>query len=232
MFDLVADGPEQHLHYGEHPDQVMDVVGVSSENAHPVVLVHGGYWRPEFDRTYLRPLAQRLGSHARTYNVEYRRFPGHPDWQLGDVCAAIDFVARNDATPIVVGHSAGGHLSLLAAIHRPDIVHACLAIAPVTDLRAAEADDADDGAVPAFLGGSAEDHPHLDPARLPRPGVDYLVVHGTRDVRVPVSMSHDYADTVTQECGHFEWVDPRTAACASVIDQVLRWAEPRGPATR
>lgn len=122
--------------------------------------------------------------------------------------------------------------ALRAAIHRPDVVRACLAIAPITDLRAAEASNADEGAVHDFLGGQAEAFADLDPARLPRPEVDYLVMHGSLDRRVPVSMSHDYGETTTQEVGHFEWVDPRTPACASVIDQALRWARPQGSDTR
>jgi len=105
-------------------------------------------------------------------------------------------------------------------------MRACLAIAPITDLRAAEIADADDGAVPAFLGSPAADHPDLDPARLPRPDIDFVVMHGARDIRVPVTMSHDYGETTTQDVGHFEWVDPRTNACALIINQALTWAVP------
>jgi acetyl esterase/lipase len=226
VFDLVASHAVQSVQYGDHPDHVMDVTGQDHRSGHPVALLHGGYWRPEFDRTYLRPLAASLAHHVTVYNVEYRRVPGHPAWQFDDVCSALAHICSLGSPPVVVGHSAGGHLALLSAIHRPELVYACLAIAPITDLCAAEASDADGGAVAAFLGSPALDHPELDPARLPRPEVDYLIVHGTRDIRVPVEMSHDYGDTTTQDVGHFEWVDPRTPACALVIDQVRKWAEP------
>lgn len=226
VFDLVAPHAIPQAHYGDGPDHVMDVLGEHRVSAHPVALLHGGYWRPEFDRTYLRPLAVRLADHVPVYNVEYRRVPGHPGWQFEDVCSALAHISSLGTPPVVLGHSAGGHLALLAAIHRPELLRACLAVAPITDLRATEASDADEGAVAAFLGSPAVDHPELDPARLPRPEIDYLVVHGTRDIRVPVEMSHNYGDTTTQDVGHFEWVDPRTPACAHVIDQALTWAVP------
>lgn len=227
VFDLTVEsvGTEP---YGEDPDHVLEITGEHREGTRPIALIHGGYWRPEFDRTYLRPLAARLGKHVRTYNIEYRRVPGHPRWQIDDVCAALEFITAGGRAPVVIGHSAGGHLALVAAVHRPDVMHACLAIAPVTDLRAAEASNADDGAVRAFLGSEADAFGDLDPARLPRPSVEYRVLHGTEDIRVPVTMSYDYGDTTTQQVGHFEWVDPRTPACALVIDQALLWAEPQG----
>jgi len=226
VFDLVLPHAIPQAHYGDGPDHVMDVLGEHHVSAHPVALLHGGYWRPEFDRTYLRPLAGHLAQHVTVYNIEYRRVPGQPAWQFDDVCSALAQIRSLGAPPVVLGHSAGGHLALLAAIHRPELLRACLAIAPITDLRAAELANADDGAVHAFLGSPAVDHPELDPSRLPRPDGDYLVVHGTRDIRVPVEMSHDYGDTRTQDVGHFEWVDPRTPACAQVIDQALTWAVP------
>ena len=232
VFDLISEDPSESEHYGGLPDQILDVIGAHHPAAHPIAVIHGGYWRPHFDRTYLRPLVSRLGMHVTTYNIEYRRVPGQPQWQFDDVCAALEYIAARQSAPVVIGHSAGGHLALLAAIHRPELMRACLAIAPVTDLRAAESSGADDHAVAAFLGGLAEDYPHLDPARLARPCIDYIGMHGSRDIRVPITMSQDYGDTTIQDVGHFEWVDPRTPACASVIDRALLWAEPQVSVTR
>ena len=226
VFDLVASHTPRPLRYGEHPDQVIDAYSEHRPSEHPVALLHGGYWRPEFDRSYLRPLAEHLAEYVTVYNIEYRRVPGHPTWQVDDVCSALAHIASQGPPPVVIGHSAGGHLALVAAIHRPEVMRACLAIAPITDLCAAEASDADDGAVTAFLGSPALTHPDLDPARLPRPDVDYVVMHGTRDIRVPVAMSEDYGATTTQDVGHFEWVHPHTSAGTSIIDQALLWAAP------
>lgn len=226
VFDLVASPTPRSVRFGEHPDQVMDVYGEHRPATYPVALLHGGYWRPEFDRTYLRPLAEQLAQHATVYNIEYRRVPGQPIWQIEDVCSALAHIGTLGSPPVVLGHSAGGHLALLAAIHRPELMRACVAIAPITDLRAAEAADADDGAVLAFLGSPADAFPDLDPARLPRPDIDYVIMHGAHDIRVPLTMSHEYGETTTQDVGHFEWVDPRTDACALVIDQALTWAVP------
>lgn len=78
VFDLAV-APADTERYGEYPDHVLDIVGKRCEATYPIALIHGGYWRPTFDRTYLRPLAARLGTHVTAYNIEYRRAPGrHP----------------------------------------------------------------------------------------------------------------------------------------------------------
>ena len=93
VFDLTSDAPAHRVAYGAHPDQVMDVVGPGLESSHPIALLHGGYWRPQFDRTYLRPLASALGASVTTYNVEYRRVPGDPEGQWEDVQSALAMLA-------------------------------------------------------------------------------------------------------------------------------------------
>lgn len=227
LFDIEAPKALREVRYGDVDDQVMDVVGHVPKGARPIALLHGGFWRPAFDRAHLRPLTVALADKTAVYNVEYRRVPGEPMWQFDDVCAALARITELEGrSPVVIGHSAGGHLALLAAIHRPDLVHACIAVAPVSDLGAAEARGDGNGAVAEFLGGSAADHIMLDPARLPRPTVPWVVLHGDDDIRVPVDMSHAYHDAVvTHEVGHFEWMDPRTDAAAHMIERAWGWAD-------
>jgi len=76
VFDLEASDTPSSVAYGGHPDHVMDAYGEHRPSDYPVALLHGGYWRPEIDRTYLRPLAARLAHHVTVYNIEYRRVPG------------------------------------------------------------------------------------------------------------------------------------------------------------
>ncbi|MEK8171822.1 alpha/beta fold hydrolase [Streptomyces sp. M19] len=89
-----------------------------------VVLVHGGYWRQKYDRTYLAPFAVELaGRGLPVALVEYRRVDGGSGGWPGtaeDVAAAVAAVRAHPATAgrplVVVGHSAGGQLALWAAV--------------------------------------------------------------------------------------------------------------------
>ncbi|CAA9343511.1 MAG: hypothetical protein AVDCRST_MAG16-1898, partial [uncultured Frankineae bacterium] len=109
-----------------------------------VVLVHGGFWRAEWDLSLEDDVAADLaGRGFLVWNVDYR--PSSEPWPatLTDVAAAHDHLrtrARVDLTrTAVVGHSAGGHLALwLASRTRlpdgapgaaPRVPHPALAVA-------------------------------------------------------------------------------------------------------
>ena len=208
VFNLPTPEPDQVLTYGDEPDQVIDFYE-GDPQAPIVVLVHGGYWSVTHDRIHVRPLANALADAG--YNVgliEYRRVPGSPSVYLEDVIAASALLSS--AAPIVlVGHSAGGHLALLAA---REIDAPVLALAPIADLADAIAQNADDGAVPVFLGST-------DPAAFDPMQFDTLapcvLMHGSEDTLVPVEQSRTYAATHAHArlievpgIAHFELIDP------------------------
>ncbi|MEU5866491.1 MULTISPECIES: alpha/beta hydrolase [unclassified Nonomuraea] len=202
-----APGPVRALRYGPDADQVIDLW---PDEGPVVALVHGGFWRPEYDRTHLRPMANAL--HRAGYSVaavEYRRRPGDPAATVADLRAAVGLLQPS----VVVGHSAGGHLALCAA----PAGAAVLALAPVADLRLAARLGLDGGAVTDFLGGPPDDHPGLDPVRLPAPAGPVVIVHGTADERVPVELSESYAAAHPAAslvrvpgAGHFVLIDPES----------------------
>ncbi|GAA3433733.1 alpha/beta hydrolase [Kutzneria kofuensis] len=107
--------------YGDHADQVVDVWDNDADTV--AVLVHGGYWRAVYDRSYLVPFAEYLVAQGLSVaSVEYRRVGNGGEWPviIQDVTAGVDKAVElfPGKRIVLVGHSAGGHLSLLAAGRR------------------------------------------------------------------------------------------------------------------
>lgn len=230
VLEREAPAPHGTWAYGAGPDEVADIYlpGPDVAAAVPVLLLHGGYWRPEYDRAHLRPMAAALAAagHA-TVLVEYPRRPGRPDATVDAVRAALASVGDViDAPVIVIGHSAGGHLALLAAQPAGSNALAVLALAPVADLAMADRLGLDDGAVREFLGRPAVDCPDLDPTALPRPDIPVTIVHGADDTLVPVEVSESYFSTGPSQLvmldgvGHFEPIDPLSAAWPAVMAEL------------
>lgn len=179
--------------YGNVPDQVADVwlppgrsAGDGEGSVPLVVVVHGGFWRAEYDRTHARP--QCAGLAAAGYAVaavEYRRTGAGGGWPatFDDVALALDTVPALvaaaapavDATRVVqVGHSAGAHLAVWAASrHRLPATSrwavradeervrpvGVVSLAGVLDLGAAADLRLDGGAARELLGGGPADQP-------------------------------------------------------------------------
>ena len=112
VFDLVEPSSGELISYGDSADQVIELFRATGTSKKSIGLIHGGYWRPEFDRAHLRPYAARLAAEGfDTYLIEYRRTQGSPDHYIEDIESAVEVIG--DCT--LIGHSAGGHLALLAS---------------------------------------------------------------------------------------------------------------------
>ena len=232
MLTRPASAPDAVIAYGPDEEQLADVrFAPTSPPGRPIlVLLHGGFWRPQFDRMHVRPMTEALAAAGwPTVTPEYRRVPGRPDVAVGDVSAAVRAIAGwpelAGRRMVLVGHSAGGHLALHAAatLEPRSAPAGVLALAPVADLPRAQALRLGGDAVPAFLGEDADARPDLDPARLAMPAGPVRLVHGTRDDVVPVAVSESYvrqhpAAVLTRpDCGHFALIDPRSAAWPTVL---------------
>ena len=223
IFELTASPSSEVISYGDHADQVIEVFRSHKINSTKVLLIHGGYWRPQFDRSHLRPYALKLSQLGfDTYLLEYRRTPGEAHNYLHDLFLALDQVGECS----LIGHSAGGQLALVAAAHPS--VKKIVALAPVSDLVAGDIRNLDDGAIREFLGGDPSRYLHLDPASVTEYRVPVTVVHGELDSRVPVELSQefvarypviDYQEVVG--VGHFELIDPRREEILSLVTSRL-----------
>jgi acetyl esterase/lipase len=132
VLDRPAPPPDVTVTYGPLPEHVIDlrlpVLTPAPDPLPLIVLFHGGFWRPKYDRTHLRPMAHALAACGYVVAVpEYRRAGMGPDWTatFDDVAAACDQVTKlagqaagtgvNRKNIIWAGHSAGGQLALWAA---------------------------------------------------------------------------------------------------------------------
>jgi acetyl esterase/lipase len=226
--------PDAVLRYGDHADAVIDVHLPAAATARHasgggtqlVVLVHGGFWKAAWDRRHTRPLARQLAEDGYVVATpEYRRVGDGGGWPttcddvrraltaLPGLLAAVDVVP---ARTTLVGHSAGGHLGLwLAGEVSCDRV---VALAPVCDLAEAARLGLGARATQAFMGGEPDvvDYAPADPmVRLStRPTAEVVVLHGTRDDEVPVTLSrrllqrHPWIHLRELDCGHYELIDP------------------------
>ncbi len=246
--------PYATLRYGAAIDQIGDLrLPVASADRVPlVILLHGGFWREAYRRDVMAPLAVDLARRGvATWNVEYRRVGGSGGGcpqTFDDVAAAFDFGARlwerhpvETRAPVVLGHSAGGHLALWCAVRRglPDgtpgaspaaLPRLVVGIGAVADLAEARRRGLGNGAVDAFV-PRTDDDAWADPrARLPL-GVEQLIVHGTEDESVPFDLAAGYVAAARRAGDRVDWrplagvshmppIDPASDAWRRVVEHL------------
>lgn len=237
VLDRAASPPDEVVKYGDAADQTADVrFGDQRARSRPLVLlIHGGFWRPQYDRAQTGPMAAELAALGWTVaSIGYRRIPGNPDAAVADVALALERlpskVAHDDGRVILIGHSAGGHLALLAATkHATPALSGVLALAAAADLQLADELGLGNGAVHAFLGTASDARVDLDPRQLDTPLVTTSFVHGEDDAVVPLAISESYQATHAaiqllrlKACGHFALIDPLSPAWPTVVRELER----------
>ena len=249
-----APGPDHVDRYGPDPDHVIDRWAPAGAPRALVVMLHGGFWRAEYDRRYTYAMCAAWAAEGYAVaSVEYRRTGGPGGGTPGtfvDVAAALDALCATATVPVVVaGHSAGGHLAVWASLRHglppgapgrlagPPPLAGVIALAGVLDLGAAVDLDLDGGAALELLRGGGDVDAALDradPVRLARsapvPGPPAILLHGDADPLVPLALSRAYADAagadlrVLPGIGHFEPVDPLSTAWPHVLRAVAELA--------
>jgi acetyl esterase/lipase len=240
--------PGLHVAYGSDEFQFGELYLPEGKGPHPVAMVvHGGYWRARYDLRHLGHFCAALAKAGiATWSLEYRRignrgggFPGTFD----DVRAGamhLEKIAKERSLDlkrvIATGHSAGGHLVLWLAKQGVVPLRGVVPLAPIADLRKAWDLKLSGNVVEDFLGGSPSEVPAryrgASPMEMIPLKVKQRVIHGDRDDVVPVSMSRAYVEaarksgddatlTEPEGAGHFELIDPRTAAWGQVRDTIV-----------
>ncbi|MDR6863541.1 alpha/beta hydrolase [Phycicoccus sp. 3266] len=242
VLDERAAPPARTTAYGEHADQVYDVrLPARTTRGLTVVVVHGGFWRPEYDRAHASRQAQAFADAGYPVAVvEYRRtgvagggWPGTAE-DVRDALVAIRRDPQVGGSPaVLVGHSAGGQLVAWAAAQPwAHGLRGVVSLAGVLDLARGQATDVGGGAIDAFLGGTPEQVPGAYAAADPMglsPNVPALVVHARDDDVVPFELSERYAAAhhgpsvrlrPVADGGHYGLIDPEHPAFAEVLSAV------------
>jgi len=240
----VAYGPDS-LHYGELWLPVSE--GAPRAAAPLVVMVHGGCWLNAFGVDHTRPMAAALSRAGfAVWSLEYRRTGdaggGWPGTQE-DIHRALDALPQLASQPpmaqavdlrrvAVVGHSAGGHLALLAARGRPD-VRIVVGLAAIVDPATyGQGENSCQRATPRFMGGTVAEFPEryrLADAATVAPRAATTLLHGEIDAIVPLSQARLAGATVgiIPGAGHFDWLHPATPAFARLRDLLRDELRPR-----
>ena len=234
MASLNSDVKYSTKSYGSDPDQIWERYSPAlASGKATLLLIHGGYWRPIFDREHFRDLAVSLANTG--YEVvlaEYRRISGDPDSTLSDIGSILK--SLDGEKLLLIGYSAGGQLALLTA---PNYSHVkgIIGLAPVTDLRKTEELGLGENAVRVWLNSSAVKFPHLDPRMVGAANVPIRFIHGTADDRVPIALSETYCVEKRESgadislirlegLGHFELMDPSSVAFPALIQTINSFA--------
>ena len=232
-FDAVMNLPVsrvyEHHRYG--PDALQTIVEVSATAPlkNTLVLIHGGCWSNAYSREHTLPMAESLARHG--YDVwipEYRRvgdegggWPG----SLQDIKTAVNFITEaTGVRPILIGHSAGGHLALRAAQDRDLSIDGIVGLAPITDLVSYGAQK---GSCQSMVGPFMGDQNYHPDQRYREASVTvsnvttpvYIVIGRDDPIvgRDQVKVFNQAMITTVDGAGHFDVIHPATPAFKAVL---------------
>jgi acetyl esterase/lipase len=237
VLSRTATAPDTTVRYGAIEEQIADVrYGKGEPTSRPlVILIHGGFWRPQIDRTHTGPMAGAMADAGWTVAaIEYRRIPGEPQKTFTDVSLAMtmlpSLVAQHNGKAIVMGHSAGGHLTLwTAATCGQSALIGAIALGPAADLHYGYEHAIGSGAVYAFLGAPPAKLKDVDPCQMTSPSTATTIIHGAQDAVAPIVMAENYRARHPNthliridNCGHFAIIDPLSAPWSQVMAELQR----------
>ena len=174
----------------------------AADKAPLIVLVHGGCWLNKYDIQHSYALSSALATAGYgVWSLEYRRtgdtggaWPGSFD----DVKQGLAYVSQLKNYPldltriVIMGHSAGGHLALLAASENHN-VRGVIGLAAITDIvEYSRGKNSCQTATIDFMGGTFEEDPTGYQAANPASQAlhnNTILLHGDIDSIVPLKQS-------------------------------------------
>ena len=237
VLDLSVEADRVLLPYGAQNQQTLVHFPVGATDADSVLVIHGGCWSNAYGVDHALPMAAALSEQGLdVWAAEYRRvgdegggWPG----SMEDVKSAARYVTQiTGKAPLLVGHSAGGHLALKAA-EDPDLsISGVVALAPITDLVSYGAETGScQSMVPKFMGDdsySPSDAYREASVRIEDITVPIKVVIGDADPIVGINQVERFTSEQLRtipEAGHFDLIHPETRAfevVKSMVEQLLK----------
>lgn len=242
------------IFYGENDLQfgklwLANPSAVGLKDASPLVIfIHGGCWLDAYSINHSFPLTSALAENGvMVWSLEYRRtgdagggWPG----TFQDVLLGIQYFLQQTqhqydrSNVVLVGHSAGGHLALLAqneliAQGRQDnAIAKVIGLAAISDLnRYAKGDNSCQSAVRQFMDGNLEEQQrNYELANPAQQLVDHgspvqrFLLHGTADAIVPLSQTTeaDFKANIVEvgDGGHFDWLHPQSESFQVLLNLI------------
>ena len=197
-----------------------------------VILIHGGCWLSAYDIQHSYALSTGLAQAGfNVWSLEYRRSGatgGGWPMTFDDVKAGImaSSLYNNGeyklANSVLVGHSAGGHLALLAGGEISQL-KGVIGLAAITDITAyAQGKNSCQKVTKDFMFGMPKDKPTAyalaNPSKQPL-HANSVLLQGAQDNIVPAFELEQLNRPVVilEGVGHFDWIHPGSMAFSTLI---------------
>ena len=246
---LPPDIADHRISYGNDDLQFGELRLPETPGPHPVVVFfHGGCWLNQFSLDHVSTISRALANQGHAvWTPEYRRvgdagggWPGTFEDIARSVAALQDIAPQHSldlSRLILMGHSAGGHLALWLAAQSNLLLRGVISLAGICDLPAYEQLGNDCAAsLPGLLGGTSHEVPErwakANPMALLPLGTRVSLIHGARDMIVPLSQSANFASAAACELqvikggGHFDLVSPHSSAFDIICRTLRRMISP------
>ena len=200
-----------------------------------VIMIHGGCWLSAYDIQHTYALSTGLAQAGfNVWSLEFRRTGSTKGgWPVTFEDVKKGIIASSQyhngefklAESILVGHSSGGHLALLAGGVISE-VKGVIGLAAITDIEAyARGRNSCQKATQDFMQGMPKDKPtqykSANPSKQPL-HVNSVLLQGDQDYIVPAFEIDKLKRPVVmlEGVGHFDWVHPGSAAFNTLIQHL------------
>ena len=240
VLQLPFRGSDYTISYGEEFSQFGRLWLPEGNSKGTIIFIHGGCWMKEYGIEHSQAFSTALASAGyAVWSIEYRRtgdlgggWPG----TFTDVISGINKLNDlgefylNMERLVLMGHSAGGHLAILAGARsglidvKPSLV---LGLAAITDVETyARGVNSCQKSALEFMGGGPDELPDTyEEVQADNYEVDpnTVLLFGTKDQIVQSTQAIlPGARSLRQEgAGHFDWIHPGTDAFSRILAVLL-----------
>ena len=242
VLKLASESPEASYRYGTHPSQFIQYwsAPIQPESAPNVVFIHGGCWLKDYAVSHTYPATSALSQAGfNVWSVEYRRLGEEGgDWpaSLNDVKTGINFIQQklNGEPVAVMGHSAGGHLALLATSNTASSaqnIRAVIGLSAITDMVSyAQAEGSCNSAAKSLMETAftnKQDYQAASP-KVQKLHANTWLIQGSEDKIVPMSQTRnlDVKTEILGGAGHFDLIHPHSMAWKAIIQRLNKELNP------